>query len=131
MNYILGNQPETKEAEKQEKELKIEKEEINSEHEKAIKVKKHFLFEDKSKREPNAKHYVGNDGTTTAVYSAKAVHFSDGETSGLSEIDNSLADDGETFQTKANSFKTRFKKRSADGEIFRSEERRVGKECRL
>ena len=118
MNYILGNQPETKEAEKKEKEIKIEKEEINSEHENAIKVKKHFLFEDKSKREPNAKHYVGNDGTTTAVYSAKAVHFSDGESSGLSEIDNSLSDDGETFQTKANSFKTRFKKRSADGEIF-------------
>ena len=52
------------------------------------------------------------------MYSAKAVHFSDGESSGLSEIDNSLSDDGETFQTKANSFKTRFKKRSADGEIF-------------
>ncbi len=118
MNYILGNQPETKEAEKKEKEIKFEKEEINSEHENAIKIKKHFLFEDKSKREPNAKHYVGNDGTTTAVYSAKAVHFSDGESSGLSEIDNSLSDDGETFQTKANSFKTRFKKRSADGEIF-------------
>ena len=118
MNYILGNQPETKEAEKKEKEIKIEKEEINSEHEKAIKIKKHFLFEDKSKREPNAKHYVGNDGTATAVYSAKAVHFLDGESSGLSEIDNSLSDDGEIYRTKANSFKTRFKKRSADGEIF-------------
>lgn len=112
MKYFLGNQPETKKVETLEEELKTNTEEMDSEHEKAMKVKRHFLYEDKSKREANAKHYVGNDGTTTAVYSAKAVHFSDGNE--LKEIDNSICDNGETLETKANAFKTRFKKRSVD-----------------
>ncbi len=132
MKIILGNQS-SGEATNHEEQIVETKEEVveamNSIEEKtvsetsvksnnAMNIRRHFLYEDKGRRGLNAKHYVGNDGTLTAVYSNRAVHYVDEETKELKEIDNSLSDVDGVMETKANTFKTRFKKRSADGEIF-------------
>jgi RHS repeat-associated protein len=81
-------------------------------------IRRHFLFEDTGRRERNGKHYVGNDGTSTAIFSDKAMHYLDPADNQLKDIDNSLTDTGDGYETKANGFKTRFKKHSAGGEVF-------------
>ena len=80
--------------------------------------RKNLLFEDVTKRSLNGKQYVGNDGTVTAVFKGKAVHYIDLADNKLKDVDNSLIATADGFETKANSFKTRFKKNSANGEIF-------------
>ncbi len=84
----------------------------------APRTHRHFLFENREKREINGKYYTGNDGTLTAVFTKNAVHYLDPEENQLKEIDNRLLDTGDVLETKANAFQTKFKKISAKGEVF-------------
>ncbi len=125
MKYFLGNQQETKQEEIQNQTVEsvtsvpiTDDRNLDADYEKVLQVNRKLLGEDKAKREINVKHYIGNDGTATAIYSGKAVHYVDEQTSELKEVDNSLSDDGEGMRTNANAFITRFKKNAEDGEIY-------------
>ncbi len=125
MKYFLGNQQETKQEEIQNQTEEsvtsvpiTDERNLDADYEKVLLVNRKLLGEDKAKREINVKHYIGNDGTATAIYSGKAVHYIEEQTAELKEVDNSLSDDGEGMRTNANAFITRFKKNAEDGEIY-------------
>lgn len=125
MKYFLGNQQETKQEEIQNQTEEsvtsvpiTDERNLDADYEKVLQVNRKLLGEDKAKREINVKHYIGNDGTATAIYSGKAVHYVEEQTAELKEVDNSLSDDGEGMRTNANAFITRFRKNAEDGEIY-------------
>ena len=80
--------------------------------------KQQFLYEDTEKRVQNGKHYVSNDGTVTAVFENRAVHYFDTSDNKFKDIDNGLQDKGNVFEAKANGFSVQFKKDFSDGKVF-------------
>jgi len=80
-----------------------------------------FSREITKKRNRNSKFYVNKNGTLTAIYSGKPIHYLDTLDNSFKDIDNSLLDTGDGLETRAGSFKARFAKRSGDGKIFELE----------
>ena len=84
---------------------------------KAMSIRRHFLHEDLEKRTLNGKHYIGNNDTVTAIYKERPVHFMDADGL-LQDIDNTLVETVDGFETKSGAFKTNFIKKSVDGKVF-------------
>ena len=80
--------------------------------------RKRVLYEDEKLRNKNAAHYVNNDRTTTAVFTAKASHYFDKSEGKYKKIDHTLSDKGEFFENTAGEFQVKFAKEMPDGKIY-------------
>ena len=85
---------------------------------KSTAERRRVLYEDEKLRNKNAAHYVNNDRTTTAVFTAKASHYFDKSEGKYKKIDHTLSDKGKFFENTAGEFQARFAKGMPDGKIY-------------
>lgn len=79
------------------------------------------MKEVKSKRGQKTKLYSDGKNRMRAEFYDSPVHFYDEESGEFEEIDNTFSDNGETLETRKNTFKARFNKNPSDGRIFEME----------
>lgn len=68
------------------------------------------LYEDESRTDEHARHYVMNNGTEKSIFNAESVSYFDEEAKKWKPIDNSLKENADTYESKNGNMRTKIYK---------------------